>query len=257
MCAQLILHHAPATFVLFCQKVRNSFHHKYLELENHSKTNFRWVQSALQERRLEPQRDATEIIPGTGACWRKRDPRKATTYILGAYSSFAAPASERTANRFTQATKSMSTVAVPMPVTNCSGEGAWTAWQTCHSPRPPSCTSPSLSPSPSPLTSSVWLRWEQPGLSAQVTPVWVGCRRPARPARPCGGLPAARPPAGLRRPTLLLAGPKGGSGVLGGERGSAALQGFAFLRHLVGVWELSFSSLSLRGMSVCRERGRV
>lgn len=56
LCAQLILHHAAATFILFCQKkVRNSFHHKYLELANYSKTNFSWVQSALQERRLKPR----------------------------------------------------------------------------------------------------------------------------------------------------------------------------------------------------------
>lgn len=51
LCAQLILHHAPATFILFCQKVRSRFHHEYLELENCSKTNFSWVQRALQERR--------------------------------------------------------------------------------------------------------------------------------------------------------------------------------------------------------------
>lgn len=106
-------------------------------------------------------------------------------------------------------------------------------------------TRPSRTPSPSQV--GLAAAAPQPGLSAQATPGWEGCRRPAGPARLCRGLPAARPPAGLHRPTLLLAGPKAGSGVLGGERGSAALQGFAFLRHLVGVWELSFSSLSLRG----------
>lgn len=116
-------------------------------------------------------------------------------------------------------------------------------------------TAPSLTPSP--LTSSAWLRWEQPGLSAQVTPVWVGCRRPARPARPCPGLPAARHlqasaalPCSSPAPKQAL----GSSGGSGAPPPSRALR-FFDIWSVFGSW---VSPLSLSGeMSVCRERGRV
>lgn len=147
-----------------------------------------------------------------------------------------------------------------------------------HSPpRPPSHTPfPLLFPLP-PLTlplSEVQCLYggNGPAVSSLVVrAAWPKCRshpsvcRWAAGGQPCWRTPVVgsqlsttQPPAGLHRPTLLLAGPKTGSGVLMGEPGSTTLQGFAFLRHLVGVWELSFSSLSLRGDEcMWRERESV
>lgn len=144
--------------------------------------------------------------------------------------------------------------AIPTLATNSSGRAAW---PPATPPLPLLPTLPLPLPLPSPLSEvSVGEGYspadaspsrQQAGLGAQHFWAMGGSR-----------LPTARPPAGLRRPTLLLAGPKAGSGVLGGELGSTTLQGFAFLRHLVGVWEWSFSSLSLRGDEcMWRERESV
>lgn len=78
---------------------------------------------------------------------------------------------------------------MPMPATNCSGEGAWTAWQTC---RCPSVTHPHRLPSPlllaplnpSPLRSSMSVQWEKPCSSEP----GVGAAWPKRQSHPgvCG-----------------------------------------------------------------------
>lgn len=162
---------------------------------------------------------------------------------------------------------------MPMPVTNCSGEGSL---DRSADPPPPSATLPHPLPSPlplapplnpSPLRSSGSVRrerfraqrWEQPGLNAKVTPVSVGCGRPARPTHPCGGLPAANRPATCGPPPPYLA-PRRPQSRLWGPRGGAGL------RHPPGLCVSSTSGrclgveflLSLSGeMSGCGERGRV
>lgn len=235
------------------------------------------MQSALQVQCWKPQHDATEIAPGTGACWRKLDTHKTTTYVLGAYSSFAAQARSTLQTEIYTSYKSIRQCGYAHASDKLHrGRGAWTAQQPHSLPRPPSHPFPLLFPLP-PLTlplSEVQCLYggNGPAVSSLVVrAAWPKCQshpsvcRWAAGGQPCwrtpvvgSQLPTTQPPAGLHRPTLLLAGPKTGSGVLRGEPGSTTLQGFAFLRHLVGVWELSFSSLSLSGeMSVCGERGRV
>lgn len=108
-------------------------------------------------------------------------------------------------------------------------------------PQPPSAPHPRPLPSPhtlaplnpSPGRSSPSARgdqpccvspsWEQPGLRAQVTPLSVGCGRPAGPTRSCGGLPAAHRPATCRPPPPYLAPRRPQSG-LWGPRGGAGLR---------------------------------
>lgn len=71
---------------------------------------------------------------------------------------------------------------------------------------------------------AVWSpSWQQPGLRAQVTPLSVGCGRPAGPTRSCGGLPAAHRPATCRPPPPYLAPRRPQSG-LWGPRGGAGLR---------------------------------
>lgn len=120
--------------------MRNSFHHKHLELENYSKTNFSWVQSALQERRSKPQCDAPETVPGTGACGSTLDPGKATTHMWGAHSSFAAPARSALQTHLHQLQINEALQLRPCQWQTAVGKGAWAAWKTCHFPRPPSHT---------------------------------------------------------------------------------------------------------------------
>lgn len=65
--------------------------------------------------------------------------------------------------------------------------------------------------------------WQQPGLRAQGTPAWVGCRRPARPARPRRAWAASRrPPGHLQASAALPCSSPAPKQALGSSGGSGA-----------------------------------